>query len=404
MEERVSWIQNGNTYRKVEGNISNVDQIPSGIYQIGFTLQGFHLEYYAKEFVFDFKIYGLEREFINHVIKAYKNTNGNMGVLMNGIRGTGKTVTAKVLANEIGIPIIIVKSFGEHNQEMMEWFAGFNFDCIFLFDEFEKNFSDKDSSILQIMDGVYTSKFRKLFLLTTNQTTINENLISRPSRLRYIKEFGNLDSKVVKELLDDTLNDKSCIDELMSYIDTLKISTIDILKSIVSEVNIFGFNEFIKSKDFFNVQIESYTFNVRKVETNVGFVERNKYTIDKFLNDCKKADLKYTINIPKKDNFKSEEEFEKAYEEYLELTTGLTNPWINSIYGIEKAFKNLKIGDTINEGYETIIDINYEKAVIVTKWTTSEDEIYFYLIKNPNAKPSLYKSNMMSPSMLSFTL
>lgn len=254
------------------------------------------------------------------------------------------------------------------------------------------------------MDGIYTSEHRRIFLLTTNQTTINENLISRPSRLRYIKEFANLDSKVVKELLDDTLNDKSCIDDLMSYIDTLKISTIDILKSIVSEVNIFGFAEFIKSKDFFNVQTESYTYFTRRVETNIGFIERNNYTIDKFLMDCKKSEAKYAINAPKRDNFKSEEDYQVAYDEYLELTVGLTNPWIYTLDGIEKAFKNLKIGDTVNAGCETIIGIDYNKSVLITKWTNEPSEIYFYLIKNPNEKPSLYKSHSQSPSMLSFTL
>lgn len=404
MKERISWLQKGSEYTRVEGSISNVDTPPKGIYKITLDLRGFHLEYYDKEFTFDFKVYGIEHDFVEHVIKAYENTSGNFGVLLNGIRGTGKSVTAKILANRLNLPVIIVKSMGEQNQSMIEWFADFNFDCIFLFDEFEKNFSEKDSSILQIMDGIYTSEHRRIFLLTTNQTTINENLISRPSRLRYIKEFANLDSKVVKELLDDTLNDKSCIEDLMSYIDTLKISTIDILKSIVSEVNIFGFAEFVKSKDFFNVQTESYTYLTRRVETNIGFVERNNYTIDKFLIDCKKVEAKYAINTPKRENFKSDDDYQAAYDEYLELTVGLTNPWTHTLYGIEKAFKNLKIGDTVNDGYETIIGIDYDKSVLITKWTNDPSEVYFYLIKNPNEKPSLYKSQSQSPSMLSFTL
>ena len=398
MEERISWIQNGNIYKRVEGNISNIDTIPSGVYQIGLSMQGFYLEYYAKEFTFDFKIYGLERNFIDHVIKTYKNTYGNLGVLMNGIRGTGKTVTSKVLANEIGLPVILVKSFGDRNQEMMEWFAGFNFDCVFLFDEFEKNFSDKDSSVLQIMDGVYTSKFRRIFILTTNQTAINENLISRPSRLRYIKEFGNLDSNVVKELLNDTLDNKDCLDDLMDYIDTLKISTIDILKSIVSEVNIFGFEDFLKSKSFFNVQTESYTYNCRRVDVGEGFISRNKYSIDKFLIDCKKYEYKYSVNAPTRNNFKSDEEFTNAYDEYVEASTGLTNPWSHTLHNIEKAFKNFKIGDSIYD-FEKIVDIDYDKNVFITY---DGSDYYYYLVKNPNEKPSLY-SNKTSSQMLQFT-
>ena len=36
--ERVSWIQNGSNYQRVEGNVSNVDTIPRGIKNIGLSL------------------------------------------------------------------------------------------------------------------------------------------------------------------------------------------------------------------------------------------------------------------------------------------------------------------------------------------------------------------------------
>jgi SpoVK/Ycf46/Vps4 family AAA+-type ATPase len=363
-------------------------------------MRGFHLEFYEKEFLFDFKVYGIEHDFVEHVIKAYNNTSGNFGVLLNGIRGTGKSVTAKVLANKLNLPVIIVKSMGDNNQSMIEWFADFNFDCVFLFDEFEKNFSEKDSSILQIMDGIYTSEHRRIFLLTTNQTTINENLISRPSRLRYIKEFGNLDSKVVRELLDDTLNDKSCIEDLISYIDTLKISTIDILKSVVSEVNIFGFDEFVKSKDFFNVQTATYTYRTQRAELSDSFIARNNYNIDKFLEDCKKTSAKNSINVPIRKNYATEEEYESAYQEYQEQTTGLCNAWPHTMCNIEKSFKNLKIGDLFTE-HEKIVDIDYDRFVIVTRWV-DYDDVYMYLVKNPDEKPSLYSTQ--SPNMFQFTL
>lgn len=48
---------------------------------------------------------------------------------------------------------------------MIEFLSGIEGDCILFLDEFEKNFSESDSTILQIMDGVYNSKYRKVFLL-----------------------------------------------------------------------------------------------------------------------------------------------------------------------------------------------------------------------------------------------
>ena len=67
--------------------------------------------------------------------------------------------------------------------------------------------------------------------------TINENMVGRPSRIRYVKEFGNLDLKVVNEYLDDALQVPEARQDLL---DSLTISTIDILKTIVNEVNIHG--------------------------------------------------------------------------------------------------------------------------------------------------------------------
>lgn len=157
--------------------------------------------------------------------------------MLTGTKGTGKTVTAKELANKLNLPIIIVKDMGDHNQSMIEFLSGIEGDCILFLDEFEKNFSESDSTILQIMDGVYNSKYRKVFLLTTNAMTINENMVGRPSRIRYVKEFGNLDLKVVNEYLDDALQVPEARQDLL---DSLTISTIDILKTIVNEVNIHG--------------------------------------------------------------------------------------------------------------------------------------------------------------------
>lgn len=121
--------------------------------------------------------YKMQEDFIDHVIKTYNNTEGNLGIMFTGTKGTGKTVTAKELANKLNLPVIIVKDMGDHNQSMIEFLSGIEGDCVLFLDEFEKNFSESDSTILQIMDGVYNSKYRKVFLLTTNAMSINENMV-----------------------------------------------------------------------------------------------------------------------------------------------------------------------------------------------------------------------------------
>ena len=387
--ERVSWIQNGSNYKRVEGNVSNVDTVPKGIYNIGLSMTGWYLERTADEFVFNYKVYGLQSKFMQHVLTAFENTKGNFGILLNGTKGTGKSVTAKVLANKFNLPVIVVKSFGENNTQLIEFLASFNFDCVFFFDEFEKNFSDKDSSILQIMDGVYTSEYRRIFLLTTNETNINDNLISRPSRLRYIHEFSNLEPEITREYLNDTLNDKSHIEDIIDFVDTLQISTIDILKSIVEEINIFGFDKFMEDKSFFNIKTAAYTYRTKRIYLR-NDEELHNYSVDKFL-----ADLKLYEKKPNRFNYPNDEEFAKVYNEYR--NTVYREPDYCTLSDIQKSFKSLKIGDHIGRyDGEKVIFVDHTHNVFITK-DYNDDDYYYYFVENPNQRPSLTNAYLTNP-------
>ena len=387
--ERVSWIQNGSNYKRVEGNVSNVDTVPKGIYNVGLSMTGWYLERTADEFVFNYKIYGLQSKFMQHVLTAFENTKGNFGILLNGTKGTGKSVTAKVLANKFNLPVIVVKSFGENNTQLIEFLASFNFDCVFFFDEFEKNFSDKDSSILQIMDGVYTSEYRRIFLLTTNETNINDNLISRPSRLRYIHEFSNLEPEITREYLNDTLNDKSHIEDIIDFVDTLQISTIDILKSIVEEINIFGFDKFMEDKSFFNIKTAAYTYRTKRIYLR-NDEELHNYSVDKFL-----ADLKLYEKKPNRFNYPNDEEFAKVYNEYR--NTVYREPDYCTLSDIQKPFKSLKIGDHIGRyDGEKVIFVDHTHNVFITK-DYNDDDYYYYFVENPNQRPSLTNAYLTNP-------
>ena len=82
-----------------------------------------------------------------------------------------------------------------------------------------------------MIDGVYND-MRKLYILTTNKLSIDENLLGRPGRIRYIKEFSNLSARAVNDVIDDNLKDVSLKEEVLKVVDSLEISTIDILKAI----------------------------------------------------------------------------------------------------------------------------------------------------------------------------
>lgn len=389
----IHWLKTNNIFKKVNGDFSTIDRLPLGVYNVGLSLEGWYLEKYADEFTFDYKIYGLETEFCEHVIKTFENTTGNLGIMLTGTKGTGKTVTAKILANAFKLPVIIVKDMGGNNQGMIEYFSSFNFDSILFFDEFEKNFSEKDSTILQIMDGVYNIGYRKVFLLTTNQMTVNENLVGRPSRIRYVKKFGNLDLKTVKEYLDDNLKVKEAYQDLLNYIDTLSISTIDILKSIVNEVNIHGIDGLTKAKEFFNVSTLEYHYSVYYASLNytVFLDPKNKdiYSIKNFLQDVDhhRNPIPYPDFMrdlsPEKYN-EDQKKIAENWNEYRKHNFSIDYKSVTSDYKI----KNLKVGMKFDG--DTIIGIDHDNNVVITQY---EDYVYLHFITNSSTKPSLYNTS-----------
>lgn len=238
------WINDGGVLYPIPGYASLLTSPGNGIFRIYKNPQTkrLGLEKIDDTFRFDFKIYDLEcEEIISKVIKTwtsdlFRESNKNLGVIFNGLKGTGKTIAAKLLCNRIGLPVIVVS---KPVDGMLEFIQSLHFEGIILIDEAEKTFDEERDILLKMIDGVYND-MRKLYVLTTNKLSIDENLLGRPGRIRYIKEFSNLSVKAVNDVIDDNLNDISLKDDVLKVVDSLEISTIDILKAIIDECNIMG--------------------------------------------------------------------------------------------------------------------------------------------------------------------
>lgn len=188
------------------------------------------------------KVYCTQRDerFIDKVINSYNlSESGFTGVMLAGLKGSGKTVMAKVIANKSGLPIInIDKNIRPYILRNLVEKLGDTSVC-FLFDELDKVLADYDDSVLlQVLDGSDT-KGKHMILFTCNDDDeISEYLIDRCSRIRYWRKFDEMSPSLIMEVLNDKLNDKKEVKSLTDFIkDNFEVCSFDNVASFVKEAN-----------------------------------------------------------------------------------------------------------------------------------------------------------------------
>lgn len=363
------WLQDGNVFSQGSATtVSHPEGLPKGIYEVKVSMTGFYLSKIAESFTFGYKLYDLNQKFINHVLKTYKNTTGNLGILLNGIKGTSKTVTAKELCNHLQLPVILVQSMGDSNDKLINYLSTtINFDCIFFFDEYEKEFKDS-SDVLSFMDGTYNSIYRKVFLLTTNELKVDPNLLGRPSRIRYKKSFSNLPEEVTREILNDILENKTAIEKVIELTHSMNIITIDLIKAIATEINIHGIEALPDIKEIFNIEFSKFTYMYREVQVrhyDLKFTPENINNLLKIYNRYKELKKKDWETCSRE-----EREFYKEWSSKFDEDYGSTIE--------DKELKYLKPGDCFEDG--RIVMINIKEKYVVTM--TDYGYIRIYLISS----------------------
>lgn len=364
------WLQDGNVFSQGSATtVSHPEGLPKGIYEVKVSMTGFYLSKIAESFTFDYKLYGLNQKFIDYVLKTYENTTGNLGVLLDGIKGTGKTVVAKELCNRLQLPVILVQSMGvDTNSKLIKYLStSIDFDCIFFFDEYEKEFKNS-SDVLSFMDGTYNSIYRKVFLLTTNELNVDPNLLGRPSRIRYKKSFSNLSEEVTREILNDILEDKTAIEKVIELTHSMNIITIDLIKAIATEINIHEVEALPNIKETFNIEFSRFTYLYREVQIrhcDLKFTPEN-------INNILKAFYKFK-EIKKKDWEKHTSEESKFYDEW--------STKFNEDYGStteDKELKYLEPGDYFED--DRILMVSIKEKYVVTM--TDYGSIRIYIINS----------------------
>lgn len=277
-------VKSGNSLSIYGEEVQTFKSLPLGTYKVCFSpMAGFSLQTHD-DLSTDEKIYGSTIAKTKKILKTFKEFNRNMGVILSGPKGAGKSMFAKCLAEEgkkLNLPLIIVA--GAYSG-LSDFISKIKQECIVLFDEFEKTFDEEEGEqekLLSLFDGLDSGK--KLFVLTCNDTNkLSQFLLNRPGRFHYHFEFGPLDDADIREYLEDNLIDaaKKYIPEIIMA-STLSEFTYDILRAIVFELN-QGY-ELKETLEDLNIERTRYILGRINIEFENGttaHLEKKARTID----------------------------------------------------------------------------------------------------------------------------
>lgn len=243
------YIKDDNVINVSESSTLTVqDTLPAGTYTV--ELNRRTNTFFLKQMQ-DFKpigkVYGNHAATVERIITTFLHRRErNLGVLLSGIKGSGKTLTAKMISVELakrcGMATLIVNK-GYDTAELSGFLRSIDVPCMVLFDEFDKVYSYRDdedntsqSGLLDILDGVFES--RKLFVMSCNDThLINPYFFSRPGRIFYHYRYTGLTQNIISLYCDDQLQNPALKSEVLRLSTFVRNMTFDMLQAIVEECN-----------------------------------------------------------------------------------------------------------------------------------------------------------------------
>jgi hypothetical protein len=235
------FLRSGNTYRVASEEAMDLNKVlPVGNYTVKFDQMSgsFYLEM-VDSFPQVPKLYGDTTKNADRILRTFMDRPSSTGVMLNGEKGSGKTLLAKTLSIDgalMGIPTIIINAawtgdvFNKFLQDIEQ-------PTIILFDEFEKVYNNEDQeAALTLLDGVFPSK--KLFVITCNDKwRVNEHMRNRPGRIYYMLDFKGLSADFITEYCNDNLKNQTYVEKIVEISALFEQFNFDMLKALVEEMN-----------------------------------------------------------------------------------------------------------------------------------------------------------------------
>lgn len=312
-------VNTENIYRIYADNLRTFDTLPVQTYIVRFSPKtGFSLETSPNLKITE-KIYGEHDKKALKILNTFKIYKRNLGVILSGDKGIGKSICAKLLAQhaiEQGYPVILVN---EYVPGIADFLSSIEQEAAIVFDEFDKTFNNRsrrgevdseDSQVemLTLFDGLDQGK--KLFIITCNELYgLNEYLVNRPGRFHYHLRFEYPNAKEIREYLQDNIK-KEYYPEINKVVDfSSKINlNYDCLRSIAFELNLgSSFEDSIKDLNIVNVDRVTYTVSVTFTngakafdrDVNLDFFGEDSFECWFTLADRTRAEVRIVFDLTK---------------------------------------------------------------------------------------------------------
>ncbi len=253
--------------------VTTYNKLPAKTYIIRFEkMLGFYLDEYADIEVKEDKVYGDHMQKTEKVLRSYEQFDRNLGVILSGSKGIGKSMFAKLLSLEAlksDIPVIIVDKY---ISGIASYIETIDQSVMVLFDEFDKTFGDvkvsdgeveAQAALLGLFDGI--AKGKKLFVITCNDIRkLSDFIVNRPGRFHYHFRFAYPSAGEIRTYLYDKLQESHYneIEQIVAFSRKVDLNY-DCLRAVAFEINNGeSFQSAVGDLNIINLAQECYDFTM----------------------------------------------------------------------------------------------------------------------------------------------
>ena len=256
----------------------DIDVIPPGTFGIGVTMDGTFYLYPKNDMEIPSVTYGDTDDKSERIIKTFLSREGkNTGILLEGTKGSGKTLQAKMLSvalRKIGIPTISIGS-PFNGEGFINFMSQIKQPIMVMVDEFDKLYAEKEhqDGLLTLLDGV--GGYDKLFVLTKNDGYVSEFLRNRPSRIFYSFSYKKLPKSTLDDYLAKNLENKAFLADFETLYNLSSDLNFDVIQSLVEELNRYPDDKFSDALTLMGISINEGGRSSKEIKTlKVNGVDR----------------------------------------------------------------------------------------------------------------------------------